>query len=431
MKRFVGLALAVALVATLAWSTSAQQKSLAGTTLVVGLRSLPETDFIMARAKDFENTTGIKLNFVLFPELELREKLILDATTKAGGYQVIAIDGGYIPEFVEAGWIVPMGTYLKPEWNVSDILSKYRGFLSYKGQLYALPIYGEATQLMYRRDWFEQAGVKPPTTMEELTALAKRFTQPPTRYGLAMRGRRGDGMNIYIWTEWLRSYGGQFWTPDFKPVFNSPQGVRATEEYARLLRTYGPPGSATYTWDDVQTAFMAGRVAMIIDATNFFTRIEDPAKSRIAGKIGYAMVPQGPAGRFPGIYALGFGISYGAKTEQQRAAAALFIQWATSQKMEQDKAAAGIVSVSRRSVFESAAFKAKYGRYHGWLESTVQAISTADPEYRPRIVEWRDIGNRLGISVEEVIAGIKPAPQALNEAADYAAGVFAKTRQGK
>jgi ABC-type glycerol-3-phosphate transport system substrate-binding protein len=133
MKRFVGLALAVALVATLAWSTSAQQKSFAGTTLVVGLRSLPETDFIMARAKDFEKDTGISLKFVLFPELELREKLVLDATTRAGGYQVIAIDGGYIPEFVEAGWIVPMGNYLRPEWNVNDILSKYRGFLSYKG----------------------------------------------------------------------------------------------------------------------------------------------------------------------------------------------------------------------------------------------------------------------------------------------------------
>lgn len=428
MKRWLVIALALTM-ALMAAPLSAQQKPYAGMTLVVALRSLPETDIVMARVDEFKRDTGINLKFVLFPELELREKLVLDASTRAGGYQVIAIDGGYVPEFAEAGWVVPMDPYLRAEWNVNDILPKYRGFLSYKGKLYALPVYGEATHLMYRLDWFRQAGLKPPATMEELEAAAKRFTKKPTQFGLSMRGRRGDGMNIYIWTEWLRSYGGKFWTEDFKPVFNSPEGIMATEKYASLLRNYGPPGSATYTWDDVQTAFMAGKVAMIIDATNFFTRIEDPKKSRIAGKIGYAVVPRGPAGRFPGIYAMGFGISYGARTERQRGAAALFVQWATSKKMEEAKAAAGIVSVSRLSVFDSAAFKAKYGEYPGWLGSTVQAIKEADPDYRPRIVEWRDIGNRLGIAVEEVIAGIKPASAALNEAADYATEVFAKTRR--
>ncbi len=427
MKRYLALAIALVLASIVA-PVAAQQKPYSGMTLVVGLRSLPETDIVMSRIDEFKQDTGINVKFVLFPELELREKLVLDASTKAGGYQVIAIDGGYIPEFAEAGWIVPMDKYLRAEWNVDDILPKYRGFLSYNGKLYALPVYGEATHLMYRLDLFQQAGVKPPTTMEELTTLAKQFTKKPTQFGLAMRGRRGDGMNIYIWTEWLRSYGGQFWTKEFKPVFNSPEGVKATKAYADLLRNYGPPGVATYTWDDVQTAFMAGKVAMIIDATNFFTRIEDTSKSKIAGKIGYAMVPKGPAGTFPGIYAMGFGISYGAKTDPQREAAALFIQWATSKKMEQLKAAGGIVSVSRLSVFNSDEFKARYGKYHGWLESTVEAIKVADPDYRPRIVEWRDIGNRLGIAVEEVIAGIKPPKQALDEAAKYAVNVFAKTR---
>ena len=39
----------------------------------------------------------------------------------------------------------------------------------------------------------------------------------------------------------------------------------------------------------------------------------------------------------------------------------------------------------------------------------------------------REIGDRLGIEVENVIAGIKPAKEALDEAAAYAAEVLKKT----
>ena len=197
-----------------------------------------------------------------------------------------------------------------------------------------------------------------------------------------------------------------------------------------MLREYGPPGCASYTWDDVQTSFMTGKVAMIIDASNFFTRIEDTSKSAIAGNIGYAMVPAGPAGRYPGIYAMGFSISsIGAKTEKERKAAAEFIQWATSKGMEKRKALDGIISVTRESVFNDADFQARYGAYNGWLESTNQSIKEAMAEYRPRIPEWREIGNLIGIAVEEAIAGIKAPEAALNEAAKAGDEVFSATRR--
>lgn len=431
MRRVAMMAIAVAMVVTVVGSglVSAQQQPFKGVELIVALRSLPETDYIMSRAGEFRSQTGIKLSFVLFPELQLREKLVLDATTRAGAYQVIAIDGGYVPEFAEAGWIVPLDRYIDRKWDVADILPKYREFLSHKGKLYALPVYGEATHLMYRKDLFDAAGVRPPKTMEELFALAEKFHKPPNMYGIAMRGLRGDGMNVYTWTEFLRSYGGDFWTPDWKPVLDSPQAIEGTRKYAELLRRFGPPGVATYSWDDVQTAFMAGKVAMIIDATNFFTRIENSAKSAIAGKIGYATVPAGPAGRYPGIYAMGFAISaIGAKTERERQAAALFIQWATSKEIEMDKAlSAGIVSVTRRSVFNHPAFRAKYGKYNGWLESTVESLEIAMTEYRPRIPEWREIGNRIGIAIEEVLAGLKSPEVAMREANEYARKVFKQT----
>ncbi|NMB13191.1 MAG: sugar ABC transporter substrate-binding protein [Firmicutes bacterium] len=420
------ITVAIFLASTIGFASS----SIAGTKIVVALRSLPETDYIMERVSEFKESTGVEVQFVIFPELELRQKQILDATTGAGAYDVLALDGGYVPEFAAADWIVPLNDYVDPKWDVKDILPKYRDFLSVGDKLYGLPVYGEVTHLMYRKDVFDAQGLNPPETIDEMVEIAKKLTNPPSMYGIAMRGKRGDGMNIYTWTQFLRSYGGDFWTDDGKCVFNSQAGIEATEVYADILREYGPPGCASYTWDDVQTSFMTGKVAMIIDASNFFTRIEDTSKSAIAGNIGYAMVPAGPAGRYPGIYAMGFSISsIGAKTEKERKAAAEFIQWATSKGMEKRKALDGIISVTRESVFNDADFQARYGAYNGWLESTNQSIKEAMAEYRPRIPEWREIGNLIGIAVEEAIAGIKAPEAALNEAAKAGDEVFSATRR--
>ncbi|MEN3186921.1 MAG: sugar ABC transporter substrate-binding protein, partial [Atribacterota bacterium] len=405
----------------------AQDMPYKGVRITVALRSLPETDFIVSKLAEFKMMTGINVQIVTYPEQQLREREVIDVSTGAGAYDVIAIDSVFIPEFARAGWITPIEPYLDASYNVEDISAFVRGLLSYEGKIYAGPVYSEATQLMYRKDLFEEAGLQPPQTMEEYEEYAKKFTNPPDLFGVAMRGLRGNGMNIYIWSEWLWSYGGKYFDENWNPVFNSPEGILATENYAKLLQNYGPPGVATYGWDDVQNAFTSGKVAMIIDATNFYTRIEDPTKSAIAGKIGYAVVPAGPAGRFPGNYSLGFAISaVGAKTEQEKGAAAEFIKWATSQDIELSKALqANIISVTRDSVFNDPAFQAKFGG--DWLTSTVESFRITYPGYRPLIEEWREIGDRLGIAVENVIAGIQPAKTALDEAAAYAAEVLMRT----
>jgi len=427
MKSMKRLAVLVLVLFVLVAPVYAQDMPYKGVRITVALRSLPETDFIVSKLAEFKMMTGINVQIVTYPEQQLREREVIDVSTGAGAYDVIAIDSVFIPEFAKAGWITPLEPYLDPSYNVEDISAFVRGLLSYEGKIYAGPVYSEATQLMYRKDLFEEAGLQPPQSMEEYEEYAKKFTNPPDLFGVAMRGLRGNGMNIYIWSEWLWSYGGKYFDENWNPVFNSPEGVLATENYAKLLQNYGPPGVATFGWDDVQNAFTSGKVAMIIDATNFYTRIEDPTKSAIAGKIGYAVVPAGPAGRFPGNYSLGFAISaVGAKTDQEKGAAAEFIKWATSQDIELSKALqANIISVTRDSVFNDPAFQAKFGG--DWLTSTVESFKITNPGYRPLIEEWREIGDRLGIAVENVIAGIQPAKEALDEAAAYAAEVLVRT----
>ncbi|HOB43735.1 MAG: sugar ABC transporter substrate-binding protein [Limnochordia bacterium] len=423
MKRLPILLMTVLLVAILAGQALAQDK-----VVTVALRSLPETDYIIEHLQEFTEATGIHVNIVTYPEEQLRQKTIMDLTTGAGAYDVIAVDSVFIPELAMGGYILPLDKYIDPAYDLEDIMESVRGLLSYEGQLYAAPIYQETTILMYRKDLFEQEGIAVPDTLDEFYAVAEHFTRPPSIWGVAMRGLRGNGMNIYTWAQWLHSYGGAFFDENMNPLFDSAESILATEKYASMLQKWGPPGSSSYSWDDVQTAFVSGRAAMIIDATNFYNRIEDPERSAIAGKIGYAVVPAGPSGRFPGNYAMGFAISaVAARSEEQRENAAKFVQWATSREMELGKALeADIVSITRTSVFESNEFRNKINPQ--WLEAAVKSLEITDPNYRPLIPEWREVGNLLGIAVESVISGQQSAPAALAEAQKGAEEVMARTR---
>jgi len=406
-------------------------KPLAGTQVNVALRSLPETDFITPRIPQFEERTGIKVQFVTFPEQQLRDKLVQDLSTGAGQFQIIATDSMTLPEFAEAQWITPLDDLIKQaqqDYDVQDISPGARGLFTYKDKLYALPVYAEITHLMYRKDLFEQAGLKPPATLDELIADAKKFTDKSAgKYGVAMRGLRGFGMNMYVFSGFLRSFGGQFLSEKNEPIFNNADGVQSLQVYSDLLRNEGPPGEANFSWDDVQNAFTSGTVSMIIDANNFYTRIEDPKKSGIVGKIGYAVVPAGPHGKFPATYSLGFAVSaVGAKSDKQKKAAAEFILWATSYDMQLASIDAGMVSQTRDKVLNSDKYKAKANPE--WLSSTAESWKIANGNYLPRTVAYRTMGDIVGVAVQEAIAGEKPPKGALDQAASQTTEYLKKAR---
>lgn len=423
-KKVISLMVLMMMGLLLAISPGIAQQPFEGIKLIVPLQSLPSTTFLPEVLPQFEKETGMKVELQFLPEIELWDRIVADFATRAGVYNVVNIDFMFIPEFAEAGWILPIDEYITPEYEIDDVMGKYLESGMYEGKTYGFPVYGESTALWYRKDLFKEAGINPPDTLYELWDTAVKFYQPPDLYGIAFRGMRGSSMNIYIWTMFLRGFGGQFFDKNWNPVFNSPQGVYATNFYRDLMKGYGPPGGSSFTWDDTALVLMAGSVAMIIEATDFVDRVFDPEKSKVYDKLAAALVPAGPAGRFPSIFTSQLSISKVAnRTEKQRRASWAFISWATSKGMELKKALEGKIPTGvRQSVFENRQFKEMFGEQNcpGWLSALLESLRVADVNYRPRIKEWREIGDTLGIAVENVLAGIKSADDSLDEAAEFA-----------
>ena len=156
---------------------------------------------------------------------------------------------------------------------------------------------------------------------------------------------------------------------------------------------------------------------MTIEASDFIGRIEDPKQSLFAGKFGYSLVPSGRAGRFPSIFAFELMINAASPKERQEAAW-IFIKWATSKKLQLEAAVAhNFSNVVRSSVMNDPKYLEVWGKYADWMEAHGKSLAEiASIDYRPRIPVWREVGNRIGIAVSDVIAKAQGGADPYSEA---------------
>jgi len=362
---------------------------------------------------EFNEKWQTTVKITLLGENERRAKARLDASTGAGAYQVLYVDEANIAEFATAGWVYPLADVLPNEYDIGDFRVDLSSVASFDGKQYFAPLLGGGDIFIYRKDILEEKGLAVPKTLDELIASVKAVNDPANkRYGWAARGQRGSGMNVWRWTPFFRSLGGQ-WLAGDRPAFNSDIGVKATQLYVDLMK-YAPPGVGTFNWSDSVEVFRGGQVVYLIESDVFGPWMEDPEKSEVKGKVGYAPPPEplGSAG-----WAHGFAVSaVGSKDDCVKRISGDFVGWATSKEMEARRLEAGIASdIGRRSTLESDAFrKAVPAEY-------IDALLATGPRTSLLIMAspvWPEIGDELGLALEEIFTGTKTDIQsALDEAA--------------
>jgi len=423
MKKVViaGIIVTVITMSLASWGYAA--KLYEGTVVNVISQPRPEWNIIDKYLPEFEKETGIDVRIKYLSELERRSKERLDASTRTGSYQVYYLDEANVAEFASAGWVLPLLDYYPTEYDFDDFMKAWVGIASYEGIPYFAPTLGAGDFFMYRKDVLIESGLLLPTTLDELMDSIQKTNNPPTLYGTVTRCLRGSGMNVWRWAPFFKGFGGQ-WLEGNKPIFNSPPAVEATEYYLEMLK-YAPPGCGTFSWGDCIEAFRAGKVTFFIDADVFYDWCEDPEKSNVVGKIGYTAPP---APLLSAGCSHGLGISApGCKTEKVRQAAALFIAWATSKQMEIQRVENGVTtSYARESTLSSPQMAKAIPPFLIKALGKRAAVTTITIMRRP---EWPEIGDMLGIILEELFTGARTDIQAaLDEAVDYAAEVLARER---
>jgi ABC-type glycerol-3-phosphate transport system substrate-binding protein len=384
-----------------------------------------EADYLDSLLGDFYDLTGITVTIEQYPEDQLYQKVQIDTASRTGAIDVFTMDMMRIAEFAGAGYLKEVQPYIdnpnltdKAWFKPEDILAGPLSAAKSKGVLYGIPYAGETSILFYRKDVLQQAGAAVPTTFDELLEVCKKIKASGNPIApIAIRGQRGSGMNIYTWTQFFRGFGGNFFKDfpnDMTPTVNTPQAIAATKYYAELLQDYGPRGVANWTNMEIYTAQANGSIAMTMDANVFGAIVEDSNTSKTKGQWGYAVVPSGPGGAWPAIYAHVMCINSFSPAPE---AAWLFIEWANSPDLVLKRGlktgAPARESVWTNPEYEQALYYIGDGTY---TKVCAESLQKADASYRPVFPNWNEMGDILGIAVQSVIAGGATAENAMNKA---------------
>jgi sorbitol/mannitol transport system substrate-binding protein len=358
---------------------------------------------------------GIKVKFATYTEGDLRAAIEKDVSTHSNSFNVIMIGPYEAPLFAKNDWLDNLTTeYIAkdPSYDASDLLPPVAKSLSYNGDLYAAPFYGESSVLYYRKDLLKAAGITIPAhpTWQEIAADAAKLNKPGKVAGICLRGLAGWGDNMASLDTVVNTFGGEWFNENWQPQLTSPAFEKATNFYVNLVRKDGEAGASNDSFNQLLTLYGQGGCAMWYDSTVAATSIAT-TYPKIYANTGYAFAPTDVTKDSGWLWSWSLGIPQGVSNQ---GAAWKFISWATSKSYDTLVASkygwAAVPPGSRTSLYQNPSYQKAASAFAG---ITLQSIDATDPDHPtvnkvPYIgVQYVDIPQfeSLGLQVGQQIAG--------------------------
>lgn len=321
-------------------------------------------------AEAYTAKTGVKIVIDQLPYGDAYNKQVLLSTAGSDEYDIMVLDCIWLPIFTKNGWVQS----LEPLESAAKTKIDWAGFVPgivdaydmYQGEHYAAPIDFFIELLAYRPDLFAKAGLaEAPKTWDEFRAYAEKLNAiEPGVYGVSTMPGEQDG----AYSEWTVRLAGldlppdanQFvWDKSFKSMIaHNGNGQKALERWLEI-QPFTAPGANEMGYAEATNAFMQGSAAMYVNWYAFFSDVENPATSKVAGKVAYALPPreklEGPRRDYLG----GFQIAI-AKHAPQPQAAYDFIAYITSDEGQEAMLENGAPGAYRSYVYKDEKWLKRY-----------------------------------------------------------------------
>ena len=242
-------------------------------------------------AKEMQSCTqgGLKVQFKMTPQIQQEVQQAFGSSGKSA-FDAAVISMGVFADLQSKGQLQPM----------TDLVNKYKAkykiednmLIKVNGEVMAIAFMQNAQNLYYRKDVFEKHGLKVPTSYGEMMAAAKTLKEkePGIEFPIAQTFAKGwDSATEF--TNIFAGYGGKFFKAgSAAPDFNGDAGVKALETM-KAMTAYMTPNYLASNSDDVMNQFQQGKAAMGVLWATRAARMDDPAASKIVGKMDFVAAP--------------------------------------------------------------------------------------------------------------------------------------------
>jgi sorbitol/mannitol transport system substrate-binding protein len=287
------------------------------------------------------------------------------------------------PLFAKNNWLVDLSKqYIASDasYDASDLLPPVAKALSYNGDLYAAPFYGESSMLYYNKALFKAAGVTMPAhpTWTQVQAAAAKLNQPGKVSGICLRGLAGWGDNMAALDTVINTFGGEWYNQNWQAQLTSPADEQAVNFYVNLVKQYGEPGASNDSFNQLLTLYGQGKCAMWYDATVAATSIASNFPS-VYAQTGYSFAPVDKTTSSGWLWSWALGIPQGVNDQ---GAAWKWISWSTSKQYDnlvaQKYGWSAVPPGTRTSLYNNANYQKAASAF---ANITLQSIDGTDPTH--------------------------------------------------
>ena len=379
-------------------------------------------------ADNFTKQTGIKVNFTVLPENDVRDKISQEFSSQAGQYDIATVSNFEIPIYARSRWIAPLDPYIAkdPGFDQADILKPMvESLRGDDGKVYGEPFYGESSFLMYRKDVLAAKNVtmpEKPTWQQVADIAAKVDGAQPGMAGICLRGQPGWGQVFAPLTTVVNTFGGTWFTKDWQSQVDSPAFRQATQFYVDLVRNHGENGAPQAGFTECLNNLMQGNAAMWYDATSAAGSLEATG-SPVKGKIGYVAAPVVKTQSSGWLYAWSWGIEQASKKKEN---AWKFISWASGKDYEKlvgnQLGWSRVPAGKRASTYQIPEYLNEAKAFAAPTQSAIENADPLNPGVQPRpvsgiqfvdIPEFPGLGTQVSQYISSAIAGQMSVPTAL------------------
>jgi multiple sugar transport system substrate-binding protein len=395
-----------------------------GTTLNALMEDLLETTLIEEMLPEFEDLTGIKVQFekVVYPVMH--DKLVAQLAAGEGGgtYDFLEVDFYWVYEFARAGWVEDLSERIANSDGAVDLARYDQAVLDIAsivdGASYYVPMYVYPMGLLYRQDLmndpdfqasYEEIAGAPlamPDSVESYVEMIKSVqqVQPGELYGAAMQGMQGDPI-VMEFCNYLFGAGGDFFNEDLtEPIINNETGVRALELYADAISNAAQPGAANADLNDTGALWWQGRAFSSVSYLFLLSDGENLEESEVKGKGAVTTMPGGTG--LTGAWSWGIPLS-----SPSPDAAWEFIKWVESPEIAMRRALGGGVAA------QSAPYdNPEYIESYPWMAQVKDMIATG--KGLPGITRQAQLVEIVGRHLSDAVTGGSSPQEAMDACAD-------------
>ena len=236
---------------------------------------------------------NIKVDYTPIISAEYRQKLVAEFTASANP------DALYVRDDYFAGWVT--AGYLQDIEGMPGVDETYKLFydfnaaaMTYNGKRYGMPYYADVMTFVYNEEMLQKAGFNaPPKTLPELEEQALKIknagiSQYPVSLSL--------GLTNDFWSNWwglIYASGAKLFDDKLNPILDKDPAVKGVMTWVNKslneTRILDPASLETATIP--RDNFMAGQHAFILIARYDVEAVNNPERSKVAGKAKMALVP--------------------------------------------------------------------------------------------------------------------------------------------